>query len=133
MGRWCRNFLDSHHRRPEKAPLFLLKLKKFESISSFDTSYSKYFGPRPVPSWHLRQWCNTARCSVSLIRCGLFILEVFIWNNSLNVFPRFCVAYSYSCISLFISTIWLSQGHFWATAEEIAWLNRNQSLVPTKW
>ena len=118
MGRRCRNFLDSHQRRPENTPLFLLKLKNFESISSFDTSCSKYLGPKPVPSWHLRQWCKTSRCCISLIRCGPFISEVFIWNNSLNVFPRFCAvkqkpAYSYSCFSLFISIIWLSQGHFW--------------------
>ena len=116
MGRRCGNFLDSDHRRPENTPLILLKLKKLESISTFDISCSKYFEPKPVPSWHLRQWCNTARCCVSFICCGLFVSEVFIWNNSLNVFPRFCVAkqkpaYSYSCISLFISIIWLSQGH----------------------
>ena len=118
MGRRCRNFLDNHQKRPENTPLLLLKLKRCGSISSFGTSCNKCFGPRPVPSWHLRQWCNTARCCVSLIRCVLFLSEVFIWNNSLNVFPRFCVVkqkpgYSYSCISLFISIIWLSQGHFW--------------------
>ena len=118
MGRRCRNFLDNHQRRPENTPVLLLKLKRFGSISSFGTSCSKCFGPRPVPSWHLRQWCNTARRCVSLICCVLFISEVFIWNNSLNVFPRFCAvkqkpAYSYSCFSSFISIIWLSQGHFW--------------------
>ena len=89
MGKRCRNFLDSHQRRPENTPLFLLKLKKFESISSFDTSCSKYFGPTPVPSLNLRQWCNTARCCVSLIRCGLFISEVFIWSNSETFFQDF--------------------------------------------
>ena len=130
MGKRCRNFLDSHQRRPENTPLFLLKLKNFESISSFDTSCSKYFGPKPVPSWHLRQWCNTARCCVSFICCGLCVSEVFIWNNSLNVFPRFCVAkqkpaYSYSCISLFISTIWLPQRPFLDHCRETAWLSRN--------
>ena len=90
MGWRCRNFHHSHQTRPEKTYLFLLKLKKFESISSFDTSWSKYFGPRPVPSLHLWQWCSTVRCCVSLIcRCGLFISEVFIWNNSLNFFHNF--------------------------------------------
>ena len=112
MVRQCRKFLNSHQRRPEKTPFFLLKLKKLESISNFDSSCSKYFGPRPVPSWHLKQWCNTSRCCVSLICCGLFISDVFIWKNSLNVFPRFCAAnqkpaYSYSCIRLFISFICL--------------------------
>ena len=119
MGRRCRNFLHIHKRRPEMTTLFLLKLKKFEIISSFDTSCSKYFERRSVPSWHPRQWCNAGRCCVSLIRyCGLFISEVLIWNNSLNVFPRFCVrkqkpADGESCMSLFISTIWLPQGHFY--------------------
>ena len=77
--------------------------------------YSKYFGPLPVSCWHLKQWCHTSRCCVSLIRCcGLFISEVFTWNYSLKFFPRFCVikqkpAYSYLWIILFISTIWLPQ------------------------
>ena len=43
MGRRFRKFLHSHQRKPEKTSLFLLKLKRFESISSFDTSRSKYF------------------------------------------------------------------------------------------
>ena len=115
VGRQCQNFVDSHQRRPGKTPFFVTKLKTFESISTFDTSCGKYFGPRPLPSWWLRQWCNTATGCVSFIRCGLFISEVFIWNNYLKAFPRFCVAkqkpaYSYSCISLFISIIWLPQG-----------------------
>ena len=119
MGRCCRNFLHIHKGRPETTTSFLLKLKKFDIISSFDTSCSKYFEQRSVPSWHLTQSCNTGRCCVSLIRCcGLFISEMLIWNNSLNFFPRFCVrkqkpADDESCMSLFISTIWLPQGHFY--------------------
>ena len=108
----------------DDAAIFLIDIRKdlirhlcfflnWKSISSFDKSCCKYFGPRPVRSWPLRQWCNTARCCVSFIRCGLFTSEVFIWNNYLKVFPRFCAAkqkpaYSYSWISLFISIIWLS-------------------------
>ena len=138
VGRQCQNFVDSHQRRPGKTPFFVTKLKTFESVSTFDTSCGKYFGPRPLPSWCLRQWCNTATGCVSFIRCRLFISEVFIWNNYLKVFPRFCVAkqkpaYSYSCTSLFISIIWLPQGDFRATADGTAWLNKNQSLVPPKW
>ena len=55
VGRQCQNFVDSHQRRPGKTPFFVTKLKTFESISTFDTSCGKYFGPRPLPSWCLRQ------------------------------------------------------------------------------
>ena len=63
----------------------------------------------------------------------LWTTKVFIWNNSLNLFPRFRFTkqkpiHCYSCMSLFISTILLPQGHFWATAEGKAWFNKNLSL-----
>ena len=134
MGKRYRNFLIVIREGLRRHHCFCWNWKR----SSFDRFFSKYFGWRPLPSWHLRQWCNTARCCVSFIRCGLFISEVFIWNNYLKVFPRFCAAkekptYSYSWISLLISIIWLPQGYFWATDEGTAWLNKNQSLVPPKW
>ena len=68
--------------------------------------------------WLLRRWCSTARCCVSLIRfLGIFISEMFIWNNYLNIFPRFCIrkyklGYSYSCMSLFFLLFYCSKVSF---------------------
>ena len=78
-------------------------------------------------------WDNDAAlldvASVSLVAADYLFQKSVSLNNSLNISARCYVtkqktAYSYSCMSLFISAFWLPQGHFGATAEGTIRLNR---------